>query len=107
MADHTASGITRRRQYGSRWTLTYVMATKDITDLMICQAVYQIHQNCVQPGSRFSATVSLLQKSTGEPKKVCQAAINRAIGSGLVEWGIHHSIGWLTKEGINFLSNPP
>lgn len=81
------------------------MATKGVTDVMICRAVYQIHQTGFLPSKRFYAALSLLQETTGQSVKECQAAINRAINSGLVDWGIHNSIGWLTKDGIKLLND--
>lgn len=80
------------------------MATKDISSLQVCRAVEKMHRQEVILGERYQASVELLMEVTGESRKVCEAAINREIKRGLVEWGIFSSIGWLTTSGIAFLA---
>lgn len=79
------------------------MATKDISNMVICRCVANMHEQDIKPGWRFQNVVEQLMRDTGESKKVCEASINRAIKAGLVEWGIHNSIGWLTENGIAYL----
>lgn len=79
------------------------MATKDISSITVCRCVAQMHRQGIKPGWRFDRVVELLAAETGEARKVCEAAIDREIRKGLVEWGIGFSIGWLTHEGIALL----
>ena len=79
------------------------MATKDITAVQVCLCVAKMHRLRVQPGLGFQKTTELLSGMTGKSKKECQAAINREIKRGLVEAGIHFSIGWLTYEEIDLV----
>ncbi|MEW7314959.1 hypothetical protein AB1E22_20005 [Buttiauxella gaviniae] len=79
------------------------MATKNISNVMVCRCVAQMHEFGIKSGYRFQNVVEQLAEETGEPRKVCEAAVNRAIDAGLVEWGIHSSLGWLTNEGIEHL----
>ena len=80
------------------------MATKDISSLQVCRAVEKMHHQKTVLGKRHQVFVELLMMSTGEHRKVCEAAIKREIDNGLVEWGIVASIGWLTASGIDFLA---
>lgn len=81
------------------------MKTKDITDLTVCKAVREIHLQKAPIGYRFSRAAELLQEQTGAPRKVCESAVNRSIDKGLVESGIHSSIGWLSNKGIAYLES--
>lgn len=80
------------------------MATKDISSIQVCRAVEKMHRQETILGERYQVSVELLMATTGESRKVCEAAINREIKRGLVEWGIFSSIGWLTTSGIAFLA---
>lgn len=71
--------------------------------MVICRCVANMHRQEIKPGWRFQNVVEQLMRDTGESRKVCEAAVNRAIKAGLVEWGIHNSIGWLTANGISYL----
>lgn len=71
------------------------MATKDITDLMVCQA-YQDRQPTELP-------YDLLMQRTGECLKVCYRAMERAHGRGYIEYGVSLRSGWLTDKGKQLL----
>jgi hypothetical protein len=77
------------------------MATKDISDGMVCKA-YQVaalnhsYENWNDP-------YDLLHKSTGQCYKVVGCAIERAIGRGLIECGVSARTGWLTPKGEEVL----
>ncbi|MGL4752111.1 hypothetical protein ACUVMQ_16200 [Aeromonas veronii] len=79
------------------------MATKNITSIQVCKCVFEMHLEGIKPGWRFKRAVEILQTITGESTKVCQAAINREINKGIVEFGIHNSVGWLTYKGIELI----
>lgn len=75
------------------------MATKNITDRQVCEAVEASHNNHFKEWS-----YDLLHKMTGEPEKVCYRALERAASRGLVEYGISLRTGWLTKRGKETIS---
>ena len=69
------------------------MSRKDISDEMVVKAYHDAgHSYSIWPET-------LLQEWTGEPMKVCYAAMERAHGHGLVEYGVSLHAGWLTPKG--------
>jgi hypothetical protein len=75
------------------------MATKDISDKQVCLAyaeykrMYDAHEYPVH------WPYEILESWTGQPKKVCLSAMERAARKDLVEWGVSLRAGWLTKVG--------
>jgi hypothetical protein len=67
------------------------MATKDISDLTVCVVV----ATC-RPGDTVPAA---LQAETGEPLKVCFAAMARAERHGWIDFGDSANFPWLTDAG--------
>ena len=67
------------------------MATKDVTDLQVIFA-YTRRQDGVD-------VVDSLQAMTGESRKVCLRAMERACDRGLIEYGVSLRTGWVTEEG--------
>jgi len=74
------------------------MATKDIRDAQVCQAVRE---------SRFfnytPLPVDILKVLTGQPAKVCYSAMERASSRGLIECGTSIQCPWLTPLGEKLL----
>lgn len=74
------------------------MATKDITDMIICIAVrnYKITQEY---------PIDYLMRTTGECFKVCLRAMERADRRGLIDYGVSIALPWLTKKGMELICN--
>ena len=68
------------------------MARKDITDVQVCLA-YQ------KRGKTSVFVNTILEDMTRQHRKVCFAAMERACGRGLVEFGVSLRTGWLTDKG--------
>jgi hypothetical protein len=73
------------------------MATKDISDRQVCEAV----QAYADDSSRWPYDV--LAEVTGQSQKVCWRALERAASRGLVEYGVSLRTGWLTEKGRQFI----
>lgn len=80
----------------SRCDLT--MATKDITDLQVCEAFAQMRSRR-EAGELGVYVDDILHQQTGEHMKVCFRAMERACSRGLVEYGVSLRGGWLTDGG--------
>jgi hypothetical protein len=80
------------------------VATKDITDVAVCEAYRDARRLREEGGVVFPG--ELLQMRTGECTKVCVAAMQRAVGRGLVECGVALAGGRLTAAGEELLRNP-
>lgn len=80
------------------------MATKDISDRQVCEAIAE-RQRRVRDGQRAPAS-HVLHEQTGQPLKVCDRAIERAANRGLVDWGLHSDGSWLTPAGEKLLTIP-
>jgi len=83
------------------------MATKDITDLQVCQAyakwrvLLDLEIELRKRGRivRAPYPYELLMQVTGECFKVCYRAMERAARRDLVEYGVSLRTGWLTDKG--------
>lgn len=78
------------------------MATKDITDMQVVQAFAEMAQRRGAgrgSGQGFEYADVILQRMTNQPPKVCERAMERACGRGLVEYGMWLRGGWLTEKG--------
>lgn len=69
------------------------MATKDISDVMVCRAYQQYRRD----NERFP--YEILMAETGECFKVCYAACERADRRDLIDYGVSLRTGWLTEDG--------
>lgn len=78
------------------------MATKDITDVQVCEAVRDTWD---QAGHHIARPHELLSARTGQPEKVCWRALERAAGRGLIDYGIGLQGAWLTDQGKALLSS--
>jgi hypothetical protein len=78
------------------------MATKDISDLQVVQAYAEMNRQAVATREtvlKFEYADEILERVTGQHPKVCERAMERAYGRGLVEYGMWLRGGWLTEEG--------
>jgi hypothetical protein len=87
------------------------MARKDISDILVCRAYAVMHEEMerwaaagCQPGTTFRRPQQILAAWTGEPDKVCWAAMERAFAHGLLDYGIGLHGGFLTAEGKALLA---
>ncbi len=74
------------------------MATKHITDVQVCWAVQIAHANEYR-----TLAAEVLEKSTGQCKKVCYSAMERAVKRDLIEYGTSIRCPWLTEHGEQLL----
>lgn len=75
------------------------MATKDISDIQVINAYIQSRQ------SNFDEwPYDLLQRTTGQPVKVCYRAMERAASRGFIDYGISLRTGWVTDKGMALLN---
>jgi hypothetical protein len=74
------------------------MATKDISDRQVCEAVA-----AWQAEGRPFADERLF-RATGQAQKVCEGALERAYGRGLIEYGVSIRSAWLTDAGRALLA---
>lgn len=82
------------------------MATKHVTDLMVCQAV-KAYRNALTKNICLRRTpfpYETLSTQTGEPEKVCFRAMERAERRGLIDYGVSLRTGWLTEKGEALLT---
>jgi hypothetical protein len=75
------------------------MATKDITDEMVCRAFAAYQADL----SRWP--YELLAEWTGQAEKVCYRAMERASSRNLIEYGVSLRTGWLTDKGKALISD--
>ena len=81
-----------------QWFSGAMMARKDVTDKMVCEAVRD-YQLC-----HDAWPYELLAERTGQPEKVCFRAMERADEHGLLEYGVSLRTAWLTDEGKALLA---
>ena len=70
------------------------MATKDISDKQVCEAVRDSRVANFSPWP-----YELLSDRTGQCQKVCFRAMERAYDRGYLEYGTSLRTAWVTKEG--------
>lgn len=83
------------------------MATKDISDLQVVQAYAEMarQMNAVRgTGQRYEYADDILERTTDQHQKVCERAMERACGRGLVEYCMWLRGGWLTDKGKALLN---
>lgn len=72
------------------------MSRKNISDLQVVEAYIEAIKSGVWP-------YEVLQKITGEPEKVCYAAMERACDRGFIDYGVSLRAGFPTNEGLKIL----
>jgi hypothetical protein len=77
------------------------MARKDISDLLVCQAVHDRSRDILD----MPMLDELLQERTGEHMKVVYAALERASDRCLIEYGVSLRGAWLTANGCALLAD--
>ena len=75
------------------------MATKDITDAQVVQAVID-----ARVGGLKQWPYDLLMERTGQPFKVCYAAMERACDRDYIEYGVSLRTAWPTPKGEALLT---
>lgn len=75
------------------------MSTKDVSDAEVVRAA-------VKARSVGSTTLNELTAITGQPRKVCFRAIERAVERGFVEFGVSVETAWPTEKGISISTGP-
>lgn len=88
------------------------MATKHVTDKMVCEAVAEYQREldaelaALSPGTIFGLRAvqtewpyDKLMRRTGECMKVCYRAMERACDRGYLEYGVSLRTAWLTDKG--------
>lgn len=80
------------------------MATKDICDRQVVEAfiVCEEHNNS-NPVEHWVNPQEALSARTGQPLKVCRAAIDRAFDRGYIDYGVSLLRGWVTEKGKELL----
>ena len=76
------------------------MATKHVTDLQVCAAYAEYNAD----PERREWPYEILQRTTGQPEKVCYRAMERACDRDLIEYGVSLRTGWLTDAGKALLA---
>lgn len=76
------------------------MATKDISDLQVCQAV---HHSMLNGGG----TVTPLMLLTEQHYKVCWRALERAIARRFIDYGVSINGAFLCEKGWELLFPDP
>lgn len=76
------------------------MATKDISDVMVVRAAREARRI----GRR---TIEVLADMTGQPVKVCDRAIARAIRRGYCDCGVSTATAWVLPAGYALLGMKP
>ena len=80
-----------------------MMATKHISSLQVLEA-YADYQARVIGNNQSPFVDKILHVRTGQPKKVCAAAMRREVERGFVEYGTGLGGGWLTRMGVAALN---
>lgn len=73
------------------------MARKDISDRQCCEAAQRQR-------AEKRLTSFILMEMTGQPEKVCERAIERAIGRELLDYGVSVRSSFLTPKGEALLT---
>lgn len=75
------------------------MKRADITDEQVIRACILGHQ----PGAD-GMSLDYLVQATGAPEKVASAAMERASGRCLIDWGVSLRTAWATPKGKALLT---
>lgn len=79
------------------------MATKDISDRQVCEAVAEMWRRR-EAGENGVWVDELLHEQTRQPIKVCERALERASRRSLIDCGMWLRGSWLTERGRALLS---
>jgi hypothetical protein len=80
------------------------MATKDISDKQVVEAFLVCGAyNTANPVEHWVNPQEALSARTGQPLKVCRAAIDRAFNRGYIDYGVSLLRGWVTEKGKELL----
>ncbi len=79
------------------------MATRDVSDEQVVEGARLFHAENVEPGVMIETIETYLHRVTGQPVRVCERAISRAIRRGLLECGVSERTGWPTEKGLALL----
>lgn len=74
------------------------MSRKDVPDVLVLLAYNYRRQYEVN-----AFPYEILMGWTGQPEKVCYAAMERACDHNLIEYGVSLRTGWLTEKGKDLL----
>jgi hypothetical protein len=74
------------------------MATKNITDRQVVLAYIEHAKNRDSQSNKYP--YNYLMEWTGECKKVCFKAMERAEERGYIDCGVSLRTGWVTDEGL-------
>jgi hypothetical protein len=86
------------------------MATKDISDLQVLDAYEVAKKHRAANAGRDPFCMwpeDVLQEATGQHRKACFRAMERAEERGLIECGVSLHSGWVTGKGKDLLSSAP
>lgn len=83
------------------------MATKDISDLQVVLAYleYRKRLDLAPSGILTEWPYEILERRTGQPRKVCYRAMERAECRGFIESGVSLRSGWVTYKGTKLAAN--
>lgn len=81
------------------------MATKDISDIEVCNAyeMSRISGAGLENWIKYETPEKFLMRQTGQCLKVCECAMIRACDRGYIEYGVTLCSGWLTDKGKELL----
>jgi len=80
------------------------MSRKDISDVLVLRA-YVAGEEHYKNNHIVKWPQNILVEWTGQPEKVCIAAMWRAFDRELIEYGISLRSGWLTPKGVKLLAD--
>lgn len=78
------------------------MATKDITDQQVILACIKLRENGYGPDRKHA--ISILMSETGQPEKVCYAAMERAADRDYIDYGVSVRWAWPTDKGYTLVN---
>jgi hypothetical protein len=78
------------------------MATKDISDVQVINACIK---NREDDGVVEDFAIGILMRETGQPKKVCYNAMERAANRDYIDYGISVRTAWPTEKGYALIND--
>jgi hypothetical protein len=79
------------------------MATKDITDEMVCKVVDDCYKNHWEDNWKV---VNLLSQQTGQPSSIVLDVMEEVYQRGLMNWVTGPNQAWLTEAGKQLITKP-
>lgn len=77
------------------------MATKDISDIQVIEACIKNKEASRVVGE---SAITFLMRETGQPEKVCYAAMDRAANRDYIDYGTSVRTAWPTEKGLELLN---